>query len=111
MTISTPLTTPGATGTSRPRPPITRRWRLLAGSALVVVAAATTTAVVLDGSSADPIPTRLTRSVDAGDPAPSVQGPVSADAAERHATAASAAVVAGCSGLSADAAERCIAAG
>lgn len=94
-TTATPSTTFQGTGISN-----RRRWLVVSVGALAL-AGATVAVVAFDGSDTD------RPAVESVVPAsPAVEGPVSADAAERHALSATAAATAVEGPVSADAAER-----
>lgn len=108
MTTTTPTTTTFEPPTS----PSTRtRWPIALAAGTIAVAGIAAGFAIADGSDSDTPVTppvervveRIVEVVDEGAPAP--VGPVSADAAERRAHDAA---MQRCSGLSADAAERCM---
>lgn len=106
MTATTPTTT-----FDTPTSPSTRkRWSIALAAGTLAVAGIAGGFAIADGSESDtpvtPAVERVVEVVDEGGAAP--VAPVSADAAERRAEDAAALR---CSGLSADAAERCVASG
>lgn len=105
MTATTPTATFGT-----PTNPSTRKRWSIALAAVTLVAGIAGTIAIADGSNSDtpatPAVERVVEVDDEGRAEP--VGPVSADAAERRAEHAAALR---CTGLSADAAERCVSSG
>lgn len=105
MTTATPtFDTP-----TTPSRSTTTRWWIALAAAVLAVAGATGAVVLADSDTDGPVTPVVERVTEVVDETPALPvGPVSADAAERRVTGDA---LARCSGMSADAAERCLASG